>query len=328
MRLLAPALVVALVFFAATSASADTSFLDRPDNDELRVMSYNPYWNSIFPTGGQRYRKADEFERVITAIRPDVVCLQEIGPDHDATELVAIFDAALPLDSGSWSVAAGPSCVVVTRHPIARTHSEVTSARGSDSRGHVIALVVPDDGSLPGGVLVVSAHFVSGGSDAQIAARSVQAIRLVEAVRRTVGELVSGGPIPVVLAGDFNAYQTDPRRHLAILMTGDTAHPDTTRSLDPSGAPLIDLLPVHNGTGSDTWTWRDDTQEFAPYALDRILYAGSSIVAVHSFVLNTAILSPDGLSAVGLEAGDVVLDLHSGNYDHLPLVADIRGVRR
>ena len=85
---------------------------------------------------------------------------------------------------------------------------------------------------------------------------------------------------------------------------------------------MIDLLPVHNAAGSSTWTWRDDTQRFDPYPLDRIIFAGSELVAVHAFVLNTAIMTEIDLEERGLTAGDVALNLADGDFDHLPLVVD------
>ncbi len=41
------------------------------------------------------------------------------------------------------------------------------------------------------------------------------------------------------------------------------------------------------------------------------------------FVLNTAVMTAAELDAAGLEAGDVLLDLRTGRYDHLPLVVDV-----
>ena len=313
------------------SSSVRPEFLTKPEGS-IRLMSYNPYWNSIFRTGIRRYRKADQFERVLAAVQPDVVCLQEVGPEHDTKEIAAIFDSALPLYAGAWHVARGVDDVIVSRFPIAWSVAETADGLGSFARGHVIALVLPDDsfgdepiGGFGDGLLVVGAHFRSGGSEAEVRARTNHADLLVAGVRRVVADHELPRSVPLVIAGDLNAYDTDPRRHLLTLVSGNIADekrygPDG--SLDPSGAPLADLLPSHNDLGVENWTWRDDTQEFDPFPLDRILYSSSTIQAVHSFVLDTAILGADELAATGLEADDVALDLGRGNYDHLPLVAD------
>ena len=73
----------------------------------------------------------------------------------------------------------------------------------------------------------------------------------------------------------------------------------------------------------DTYTWRDDTQSFPPGALDRVLYTDIMMAVEHSFVLNTAIMSPEELRASGLEPGDVALDVSAGRFDHLPVVVDV-----
>jgi endonuclease/exonuclease/phosphatase family metal-dependent hydrolase len=198
---------------------------------------------------------------------------------------------------------------------------------GVQGRGHVIAEIDLPDARFRSDVVIVSAHFVSGGAPEDIEARAVHADALLSDTRRALSENAVSPNTSIILTGDFNAYETDERRHLDILIRGDvrdeaTYGPDG--SLDPEGIPMADLLPVHNATGDQTWTWRDDTQQFEPYALDRIIYSSSNAEVIHGFVLNTAIMSPEALTRRGLEAGDVALDLESGVFDHLPLVADIR----
>jgi endonuclease/exonuclease/phosphatase family metal-dependent hydrolase len=141
---------------------------------------------------------------------------------------------------------------------------------------------------------------------------------------RSTGGAVPEG-IPVILAGDLNAYDTDPRRHLDTLILGDVADEESygpDGSVDPAGMPMVDLRPVHNAAGSDTWTWRNDTDRFNPYPLDRIIFTGSLMTSVHAFILNTSIMTEIDLEERGLTRGDVALDLPNGVFDHLPLVAD------
>jgi len=319
-------LVLALLF--AAGAWADADFLDKPSEDSFRLMSYNPYWNAVFPGGFRLYNRAAEFERVLNAVRPDIACIQEIDPGRDPAEMAAIFERVLPLPAGErWTIVSGADNVVVSRFPIRWTEGEIVDGRGSRSRGHVLALIDLPDESFSSDILVVGTHFVSGGSDDEIAARTEHADALIADVRGAIERRVVPEGIAVIVAGDLNAYGTDPRRHLDTLILGDVADDDAygpDGSLDPAGRPMVDLLPVHNATGSDTWTWRNDTDRFAPFPLDRIIFAGSKVTAIHSFVLNTAIMTEIDLERRDLAAGDVALNLASGEFDHLPLVADFK----
>ncbi|MCK4515708.1 MAG: endonuclease/exonuclease/phosphatase family protein [Spirochaetaceae bacterium] len=309
-----------------TGTWGDATFLDRPSEDAFRLMSYNPYWDAIFPTGIRRYDKAAEFGRVLRAVGPDLVCIQEVDPRRDRAELLSIFDRALPLPAGQeWTVVSEADNVIVSRFPVLWTASEIVHGRGVRARGHVLALIDLPDESFDDDILIVGTHFVSGGERSDIQARTEHADALVAHVRNAVDRGMVPEGTPVLLAGDVNAYGTDPRRHLDTLILGDVTDEDTygiDGSLDSAGVSMIDLLPVHNATGSSTWTWRDDTQDFDPYPLDRIIFTGSELVVVHAFVLNTAIMTEIDLEERGLAAGDVALNLADGDFDHLPLVAD------
>jgi endonuclease/exonuclease/phosphatase family metal-dependent hydrolase len=321
-------LALLLGFGLAVAAWPGTEFLDRPGPASFRLMSYNPYWDAIFPTGPTRYNRALEFERILKAVQPDIVCIQEVDQYRDRAEVIAIFERALPLPAGDqWSVVSGADNVIVSRFPLPWTVGEIVNGRGVRARGHVLALVDLPDDVFGSDVLIAGTHFTSGGSGSEIRARTEHADTLVAALRAAGRQIPAMIPVPVIVAGDLNAYGTDPRRHVDTITLGDISDERSRGadgSLEPSGAPMIDLLPAHNGTGPETWTWRDDTQEFEPYPLDRIIYTGSLLAAEHSFVLNTAIMTPDDLAGRGLEAGDVALDMDAGNFDHLPLVVDFR----
>lgn len=52
------------------------TFIDRQLPSDLRVVSYNVYWDTIFPAISPV--QAAKFERVINALKPDILHLQEI----------------------------------------------------------------------------------------------------------------------------------------------------------------------------------------------------------------------------------------------------------
>ena len=195
--------------------------------------------------------------------------------------------------------------------------------------GHAMALVDLPDDEYRDDLYLICAHFQALGGQTNIEARQAHA----DAIIAWIGDAKTpGGQIElprgslIVVLGDFNVYDTDPAHHLTTLLSGDIENEDKygqdiMPDWDETG--LADALPRHNGVGEDVYTWRDDTQEFNPGALDRILYTDSVILIENAFVLNTEVMTEEELEAAGLEAGDVLLDPETGRYDHLPLTVDI-----
>jgi hypothetical protein len=135
-----------------------------------------------------------------------------------------------------------------------------------------------------------------------------------------------------VILGDFNAYDSDPARHLRTLTQGDI-YDQTAYGMDfdPDwdGTALRDARPSLNGQGIHFYTWRDDSGPFAPWALDRVIFSDSVLQVENAFVLDTMLLAQETLDVYGLRREDVLLDPASGNYDHLPVVVDFQaGPRR
>jgi len=308
-------------------------FLRRPSPGLIRVMSYNVNWDAVFPDDDPKnhplraFDRSEEFARVVAAIQPDIICLQEINPVREAVDVAALVGRSLPLPGGhGWQAWSYADTFIVARYELAQTGSG--RVLGLD-RGHAMALVDLPDPSYEKDLYVICAHAKSGGGETNVALRQGHADTVMSWVRdlRTSGgeqDLVLGTPL--LILGDWNVYSDEPAKHLSTLLTGDIHNerlfgPDFWPDWDDSW--LTDALPRHNGGGLETYTWRDDNQSFAPGELDRILYADSVLSVDHAFVLNTAAMTPADLAASGLQAGDVALDLESGLFDHLPLVVDL-----
>ena len=186
-----------------------------------------------------------------------------------------------------------------------------------------MALVDLPDTEYKNDLYLICAHFQAQGGPAKVQARQEHAdaiIAWIGDVRTPGGEIDLSFGTPIVVLGDFNVYDTDPAQHLTTLLNGniedeDGYGQDIMPDWDETG--LADALPHHNGVGEDVYTWRDDTQEFNPGALDRILYTDSVILVENAFVLNTEVMTEEELGAAGLKVGDVMLDLETGLYDHL-----------
>jgi endonuclease/exonuclease/phosphatase family metal-dependent hydrolase len=316
--------------------NAGVEFLHKPSPQHLRVMNFNPYWDSIFPDDdpqNDRWRqhgKSAEFVRIVQAVQPDILCLQEINPARDPQQVADILAAVLPRGQGeSWHAHSGEDNVIAARFDLLLRDSERVIPGTSTGFGHAVALVDLPDAEYAQDLYLVCAHFKSQGGQANIEARQAHADAIVHWMRdlETPGGTVDlPAGTPIVVLGDFNVYDTDPAYHLTTLLTGDIVNeanygPDTPPDWD--GTPLADALPRHNGTGEETYTWRDDTQPYNPGALDRILYTDSVLSVDHAFVLNTMAMAEADLEAAGLEAGDVLLNPSTGHYDHLPLVVDV-----
>jgi hypothetical protein len=186
---------------------------------------------------------------------------------------------------------------------------------------------LPND-SYSRDLYVICAHFQSRAGQAQIELRQRQADAIVAWIRDAKavgGKITLPQNTPFTVLGDLNVID-NPSRSLETLLTGDisderTFGPDIRPDWD--GSDLTDVLPHHNESGADTYTWRDDTQPFPPGVLDRILYADSVVTIGRSFVLNTTRMTDAELRSAGLRSTDVMREPAKGVYDHLPVVADL-----
>jgi endonuclease/exonuclease/phosphatase family metal-dependent hydrolase len=316
--------------------SFGTDLLEKTPSENIRVMSFNVGWDSIFPDDdpqNDQWRQDSSgaaFGRILKAIEPDIICLQEINPVRDPQQVGDLLDAVLPLDNDQrWQTYSGQDNVIAARFKLEMEADKRVQSGSITDFGHATALVNLPDTEYENDLYLICAHFQAQGGSAKAQARQEHA----DAIIAWLGDAkMPGGEIdlpfgtPIIVLGDFNVYDTDPAHHLTTLLSGDIADEDEygqdiVPDWDESG--LADALPHHNGVGEDVYTWRDDTQAFNPGALDRILYTDSVILMENAFVLNTEIMTEAELGAAGLKAGDVMLDPKTGRYDHLPLVVDI-----
>jgi endonuclease/exonuclease/phosphatase family metal-dependent hydrolase len=299
-------------------------------------MSFNVGWDSIFPDDDplndpfRQDSSGPAFARILKAIEPDIICLQEISPNRNPQQVGDILDAMLPLESGrKWQTHSGRDNVIAARFDLAMKDEKRVISDGITNPGHAMALVDLPDGEYENDLYLICAHFKSQGGEANIRARQVQADAIISwlADAKTPGDEIDlPFGMPIVVLGDFNVYDTDPAHHLKTLLSGDIVNEDKYGGdimPDWDETDLADALPHHNGVTEDVYTWRDDTQEFNPGALDRILYTDSVISVEHAFVLNTEIMTEGEIAEGGLQAGDVMLDPETGRYDHLPMAVDL-----
>ncbi len=285
----------------------------------IRVMSMNVLH-------GKPLVNPEPFARIIAAVKPDVILLQEADDMTDDSLKAWLNGYVGPLpgkqdwaegvqglagEVGTWDAVADPDLgvAVATPHLVARrfgepvTVTDPTSGRPRTSRA-VFALVSTPNGD----VLACSTHLKCCGSagsredlirKAETAAINERFAAIASTLRQE-----SGVDDEVrLIAGDMNLVGT--RDPVDIIRRG----------LDTGGGDLIAVdTPVLAG---DAWyTWRDDRNAFSPGRLDWVLVGDAR--PVQSFALDLRLIDPEVLTEWGLRPGD------TGVSDHLPVVVDIR----
>jgi len=311
-------------------------FLQRQDENVVRLLNWNVGVDSIF-AGGARH---ESFVRIIRAVQPDVICLQEID-QHDR-----IKDLMSQVTPGQvWDSHAVADNVVISRFPLLIKDGEevvpfpIPRLGMNDFHyGHAMVLIdIPDQLSHQD-MYAIAVHNKSRSGPENIAMRQQHSDAIVAALRdQRLGNREGAPPseTPIVIAGDLNVLQNewpaDNLQHLTTLLNGDIRNEQTYGEDMPpdwDGSPLSDVMPSHNAQGELFYTWRIDQLEFPPGPLDRVLYTDSVVSVAHSFVLDTTAMSESDLEGAGLFSSDVLYDQTPGRYDHLPMVVDFTMPRK
>src|SRR4029453_4153967 len=182
-------------------------FLAKPTNAAIRILTWNVYRSSIFPQDGEAVdvsaaNRPAQFARVLKALRPDVVCLQEVMVN--VARSAALVNNILPLpDNNTWQAHSAVDTVILSRFNLsARAEGQVE--KGERRRGPAIALFKTPATDL----YVICAHFQSSDGSEDAALRRQQA----QVIASTIREAKAGGgaiPLrartPFIVLGDFNA---------------------------------------------------------------------------------------------------------------------------
>lgn len=316
--------------------SAYGDFMLRPNASSLRVMNYNVNWDSIFPDDDPQnhsfrdYNRVRQFERVLHAIQPDIICLQEIHHIRSSQDLADMIEAILGTGD-EWQVTSTRDNVIASRFDVLTDGYELQTGSYEPTLDQAAALVdLPDVSYGDADIYVVCSHFKAAGTVADIRLRLRQADAIMGHMRDaiTLGDYLDL-PVntPFLLMGDFNIYDTDPALHVRTLQRGEIynqARYGDDFSPDWDATILGDAMPSHNGLGVDFFTWQEADSFFNPGPLDRIFYTDSVLLIENTFILNPSLLADEVLAQYGLELEDGWLGGIPGNFDHLPLVVDFQ----
>lgn len=314
--------------------SAYGDFMERPSASSIRVMNYNVNWDSIFPEDDPQnhsfrdYDQVEQFGRLLHAIQPDIICMQEIHHIRSSQDLADMIEAILGTGD-EWQVTSTRDNVITTRFGLLTDGYELQARAAEPTLAQAAALIdLPDEEYGDTDIYAICSHFKAAGTIADIRLR----LRQADAIMGHIHDAITPGDFldlpantPYLLIGDYNIYDTDPALHVRTLQRGeidDEERYGPDFSPDWDGSILGDAMPSHNGLGIDFFTWQEMPSFFNPGPLDRIFYTDSVLLLQNAFILNPSQLADEVLARYGLQLEDGWLGGIPGNFDHLPMVVD------
>jgi len=277
-------------------------FERRYEND-IRILSYNTLYTGIVEPDRQPH-----FERIIKAIDPDVIALQE---HSEWDEIETIIQSWFPDDNwtASWTYR---DLVVLSRFPIMNDANLISSER-------TMCALLDTENELGHNLLMMNSHLSCCDNDET---RQQQVDEFASIWRDW--RLGGNGPFslemetPFIHVGDFNFVGQN--QQVKTLRDGDILDENTYGAdylPDWDESPIIDLFSRHTEKRMG-YTWRSDGSSFNPGKLDYIFYSDATIDSGRHFVVNTLAMSPESLAENGLEWNDT-----QEASDHLPRVFDL-----
>ena len=278
------------------------SLVRRHEND-IRVLTYNTLWDGILEADRQ-----PKFKRIIQALDPDVIALQE---HTDWDQIDDIIQSWFPQEiwHASWTYG---DLVVLSRFPILNDANLISSERT------MCALLDTED-ELGKNLLVINSHLSCCANND---GRQQQVDEFASVWRNWITN--SDGPFnldfetPFVHVGDFNFVGY--RQQVETLRIGDIVDENEYGEDFPpdwDASNIVDLFSRHTHKRMG-YTWRSDGSSFNPGKLDYIFYSDATIDTGKHYILNTLALDDETLAGYGLEWDDT-----QEASDHLPRVFDI-----
>ena len=266
--------------------SVTTPFSLEPKG-EFRVVS----WNVQF---GNMLEDKERSARILKALKPDVLLLQELDGDDTPALLSQFLSETL---GKTWNVAATPVHGTKQHH---RLRSAIATPNETE--------FVVDMGTLKAmyGVVTIkkkpihcfSLHLRCCGGPTGEAEEQRQ--KEATAIRTIIDTFHAPR---CIIAGDWNLVGT--ATPLEIVQEGKLA-----------------IVDAYQPDGKLNATWSDATSSFTPGRLDWMLYSPSAFSVVNSYVLDTADLGSETLIA-----NDLLPEDTAELSDHLPLVADFKIIK-
>jgi len=267
-----------------------------------RLVTYNTLNTGILEPDRQ-----PNFQRIIQALDPDIIALQE---HSEWNEIGDIISSWFPEDTW-YQGYTFRDLVVLSKYPIINQANLISSERT------MCALLQTDDPINPY-LLILNSHFSCCDNDDD---RQEQVDELVQVLREW--RLNDNGPFdlpegtPMFHVGDFNFVGY--REQIETVTAGNIQDEGIYGSdfpLDWDGTAITDLFSRQTHKRM-AYTWRSDGSSFNPGKLDYVLYTNSNLSILNHFVLNTLAMPDSVLNEWELEAEDT-----NEASDHLPRIVD------
>ena len=282
---------------------ADPIPLERKHEDDIRIVTYNT-WNDGFLDE----ERQPHFKRIIQALDPDVIALQE---HWDWDEIDDIIQSWFPDEQwhASWT---HRDMVVLSRFSIIDDASLISSER-------TMCVLLDTEEELGKNLLIVNSHLSCCGNNED---RQQQVDEFLSVWREWISN--ENGPFnlvdetPFVHVGDFNFVGY--RQQVETIRIGDIVDENEYGEdflPDWDNTAVVDLFSRHTHKRMG-YTWRSDGSSFNPGKLDYIFYSDATIDTGRHFTLNTLAMEEATLMEYGLEWDDT-----QEASDHLPRVFDI-----
>ena len=282
---------------------ADPIPLERKHEDDIRIVTYNT-WNDGFLDE----ERQPHFKRIIQALDPDVIALQE---HWDWDEIDDIIQSWFPDEPwhASWT---HRDMVVLSRFSIIDDASLISS-------GRTMGALLDTEEELGKNLLIVNSHLSCCANNED---RQQQVDEFLSVWREWISN--ENGPFnledetPFVHVGDFNFVGY--RQQVETIRIGDIVDENEYGEdflPDWDNTVVVDLFSRHTHKRMG-YTWRSDGSSFNPGKLDYIFYSDATIDTGRHFTLNTLAMEEATLMEYGLEWDDT-----QEASDHLPRVFDI-----
>jgi len=285
----------------AVATPPDSIRIPSKPADAMRVMTWNVRFGAIL-------KQRDRSARILRALDPDILLLEEMTEDDSAATLATFLNASVSRQGTVWQVVFGAGggrlrCAIASQFPVKPVAALASVPYPDWPEGQTRTV----GGTVIIGnkrVLVAPIHLRCCGriGSPEDETRFLQAELLNQSLRKSIAEESVDA---VLIGGDLNLVGSyTPIERLGAGL-----------DLDQTDLGILDPHCLARRTNA---TWADSHSPFAPGRLDYLLVSDSSVRQVQSFVFNSADLSKRELSRHSLVTSD-----SSEVSDHFPIVADL-----